>query len=169
MNVVVQEKEFFFYLCRFLACNKTPCNKKADQQWEKNKTNKNLITCISSVYMGDTQEIWGTLPNGPRHLLRYHVQLKAKENGQGSGAEGGLWEVPRQSTVSKCKAVKQIQVFAFYLDNSFPEIWSSFFYWYREGDTLTNGDFPYTCKKNVLQRANLSGFQSLSWLFLKNH
>lgn len=42
------------------------------------------------------------------------------------------------------KVVTQIGSFAFSI-NKFLEIQSSFHSWHREGDTLTNRDFPYKC------------------------
>ena len=54
------------------------------------KTNTGLIRYIPPVFMGDTQEEWVTAPppSGPSHQLKYHLQIKTKEDVMASG-EGG--------------------------------------------------------------------------------
>ena len=90
--------------------------------------------------MGETPEYWITHQDGQSPHLKYHLQLKRKEDVE--GGESQLWEVARESSENKGKVVIQIKVIAFSTDE-FREIWSSSSIWYIEDDTLINGDFPY--------------------------
>ena len=63
------------------------------------RTNRSLISCRPSVYMGDNQENWVTPTNGPSNHLKYHLQLKSKEDvGAGGGTVTGGWRGKAQWT-----------------------------------------------------------------------
>lgn len=59
-----------------------------------------------------------------------------------------MGNLPESSQSRKVKFVTQIYVSAFFLFRSeeFLEIESTFPSWYREGNTMTNGDFLYKYK-----------------------
>ena len=56
--------------------------------------------------MTETQENWETCQNGQSPHLKYHLQLKRKEDVE--GGESQLWEVARESSENKGKVVIQI-------------------------------------------------------------
>ena len=86
------------------------------------------------------EKLW----NGPGYYLKYQLQLKEKEKILGeSGTQRS--EVIRKSTVNKGKAVRFKSMLPPWIILSC-ELESSFSYWYREGDTLISGGFPYKCK-----------------------
>ena len=55
---------------------------------QKKFNNMYLYTIyIPPVYMGETEENWVTLQNGPSHHLKDHLHLKTKENVGGKSVE----------------------------------------------------------------------------------
>ena len=56
--------------------------------------------------MEETQENWVTHQTGQSPHLKYHPQLKTKEDVE--GWESQLWEVTRKHTVNEAKIVMQI-------------------------------------------------------------
>lgn len=81
------------------------CNKK---QINRRKTNRSLITCILPIYIQDTKEnSLVTPPNGSGYQVKYHLQLKTKEN-VGWCGEAGSGRFPGKIRVNKGKFVMQI-------------------------------------------------------------
>lgn len=106
------------------------------------------------LYMEETQENWITLWNHPSHHLKDHLCLKTKEGVVGGRASmGGYQEsTGNRDMVVLCKFKSLLQW------------WVSkdlviFFLRYREGDVLTNGDFPHKCKFLFLN-GNFSVFRT---------
>ena len=62
-----------------------PCDK---THLDKRKTNRSLITCILPIYIQDTKEnSLVTPPNGSGYQVKYHLQLKTKEDVEGWGSQ----------------------------------------------------------------------------------
>ena len=98
------------------------------------------------MYMGDTQENW--LQTGPRHPLQYHLQLKTREVfGGGEAGSGGYQAKHNNQEYGHCADLGHCLLHW----SEFLETESSR---YREGDTLTNEELPYTYNF-LLQQVNL--------------
>ena len=66
-------------------------------QLDRRKTNRNLITCILPIYIQDTKEnSLVTPPTGPGYQLKYHLQLKTKEDIEG-------WDVSYEKLAGKAQ------------------------------------------------------------------
>lgn len=99
--------------------------------------------------------------NGPRHHLKYHLQLKTKVGDGGWGSQ--FWEVTRESTINKGRLFHGFKALPSPLMRV-PRDGSSGCFWYREGDTFTEGASLINVNVSYT-RVTSTHFQSFSWVF----
>ena len=83
-----EEREFTLYFSRFLTETSPSLHNRRQMNRRKQEKNGSLIACITPVYWRDTQENCETPWSGPWHHLKYHLQLKIKDNVRGEGLGG---------------------------------------------------------------------------------